>query len=75
MTKFVGKARINERVRGKWRLTVFVFRLRSCPRRHARYNAKRAQWPGTRIGRFRHGRGCRLLIHNRMVAGRCTRGS
>ena len=70
MTKFVGKARINERVCGKWRLTVMVFRLRSCPRRHARYNAKRAQWPGTRIGRFRHGRGCRKLIHNRMVAGR-----
>ena len=70
MTKFVGKARISERERGKWRQTVLVFRLRSSPRRFARYNAKRAQWPGTRSGRFRHGRGCHKLIHNRMVAGR-----
>ena len=70
MTKFVGKARMSDRARGKWRQTVIRFCLRSNPRRYARYNGKRTQWPGTRIGRFRHGYGAKKLIHNRMVAGR-----
>ena len=72
MTKFVGKARMSdpERKFGKWRQTVIRFCLRSNPRRYARYNGKRKQWPGTRIGRYRHGFGAKKLIHNRMVAGR-----